>query len=200
MLVGSGLGKFEEQRAQYGHSRTRHLLDSCIEIKHQLVTFFNVTASDVFLQGSVDPWLALSGPFLAVIAINGLKCCQLRPFGEELGGWIADEAAYVRAAHSKPAEAKVLQRGSGQAQMIPGAAVVASPSGGVALTSGVGSARQNERTLVGRNLQQSFVSGARILHAINIVNLTMAGDALPESRLIDAMLNVVGNGLVGRIE
>src|SRR5207248_4203482 len=133
-----------------------------------------------------------------VIAIDRLKRRQFRPLGEELGSRRTDEAATVRAAHSKATETKVFQHRSCQTQMVPGGAVVAGPCGSIALPSGVRSAGEHKRALVGRNLEQSLICRARILHPINVVYLKMAGSAPLESGLVDLVADIARNRLIRR--
>src|SRR5690242_10362825 len=76
--------------------------------------------------------------------------------------------------------------------MVPGAAVVAGPGGGIALCAGIGRARKNEGALSGLQLQQAFVSGAGIFHAIYIVS----GAMVDGGAVIKAVDGVERHGLV----
>src|SRR5437763_1460946 len=57
--------------------------------------------------------------------------------------------------------------------MVPRAAVVTRPAGGVTLRAGVSSAREHERPEVRTKLKHAVVGGAHVLHAENVVNLAM---------------------------
>src|SRR3954469_4813525 len=142
----------------------------------------------------------MRSPLFAVIAIDRLKRRYFCPLGEELRSRRADEAAAVGATHSKAAQTEVFQHGSGQTQMVPGGTVVARPCLCIALASGVRSAGEHKRPLVRRNLQQSFIRGARIFHAVNIVDLKMAGTAPLETGLVNLVTDVTRNRLVRRAE
>src|SRR5438270_13215228 len=151
MLVGICLRKFDKQRPQHRQSGARHLFHSAIEVRHQFIALFDVAAANSFLLGSVHPRFAMRSTFFTVIAINRLKGCYFRPFGEELGRRSTDEAGDVGTAHSKAAETKIFQHGSREPQMIPSGAVVTSPRRRVTLSSGIGGARQYKWTLLRRN-------------------------------------------------
>src|SRR5437868_4592014 len=125
MLVGGCIWELEKERPHNRHAGARHFFDGSIEIRHQFVTFFDIAAANIFLLGPVHPRLTMRYALFAVIAIDRLKRRQFRPLGEELGSRRTNEAATVRAAHSKATEAEVLEHRSGQTQMVPGGAVIA---------------------------------------------------------------------------
>ena len=82
----------------------------------------------------------------------------------------------------------------GLAKVIPGAGIVAGPGDGVALTAGIAGAGHDEGAHVGLEFQQALIGAAAVLHAEDVVNLKMIGDAGCESRLFDAVLHIVGHG------
>src|SRR6266404_718406 len=84
--------------------------------------------------------------------------------------------------------------------MIPGTAVITGPSRSITLPTRIGGPSKNERTLVGRDLQQPFVGRARVLHAIHVVDLPVARDAFLKTSLVDSVLDIVRNGSIGLIE
>src|SRR5271156_6917277 len=84
--------------------------------------------------------------------------------------------------------------------MIPGGTVVAGPGGAVALASCEAGARHHEGPLIRAKREQPLIGTARVLHAINVVDLQMRSGALAEAGLVDAMLNIVGHGLGRRLK
>ena len=100
----------------------------------------------------------------------------------------------------KPLRPRFFEHGRGHAQMVPGAGVVAGPGGSVALAAGVGGAREDEGTLVGRELAEAIEGGARVFHAVDIVDLGVCGGARSEVVAGDAVHDVERHGLVGRVE
>src|SRR5882757_7420769 len=84
--------------------------------------------------------------------------------------------------------------------MIPGRTVVAGPGRAVALTTGEAGTRHNKGPLVRPKREQAFISAARVLHAVYVVDFQMRGSAFLEARLVDAMLNIVRHGLGGGFE
>src|ERR1700683_5006250 len=84
--------------------------------------------------------------------------------------------------------------------MIPSARVVPSPSGGVALASGISRASQYEGPLIGVQLQEALKGTARVLHAEYVVNLTLVSCAGLEARLFNTIRHVEGNRLGGRLK
>src|SRR4051812_5779010 len=84
--------------------------------------------------------------------------------------------------------------------MVPGAAVVASPCGGVALAAGVTGPGQDEGALIWREREQTVVGCAGVLHTVDVVNLTVSCCARLESWFVDPVFDVVGHGPTGSIE
>ena len=84
--------------------------------------------------------------------------------------------------------------------MIPAAAVVARPRGGIALASGVARPRQHERPLIGLQRQQPFKGSARIFHAVDIVDFGVSSGARTEPRLVNAMHHINRHGLRWAVE
>ena len=77
--------------------------------------------------------------------------------------------------------------------MIPGAAVVARPGGGITLRPGEGRARKHEGALASLQFQQALVGGAGVFHAENVMSRTM----IHGGAVIQAMYGVEGHGFVG---
>ncbi len=59
----------------------------------------------------------------------------------------------------------------------------------------IAGARHHKRAHVGRQLQHPFKRTPAVLHAKHIVNLQMRGHPGRESRLLDAVLHIIGHGL-----
>src|SRR5689334_15204970 len=76
--------------------------------------------------------------------------------------------------------------------MIPRAAVVPGPSGGIALCAGVGCSSKDERTLSSLQFQQAFVSGASVFHTEDVVSSAMVYGCA----VIETMDSVEGHGLI----
>ena len=79
--------------------------------------------------------------------------------------------------------------------MIPRAAVVASPRGGVALGPSKCGTCEHKRAEIGLKTEHALVSCARILHAEDVVDLAMVGFTA-----LDAVYGVQRHGLVGALE
>src|SRR4030088_3593679 len=84
--------------------------------------------------------------------------------------------------------------------MVPGAAVVACPRSGISLAPGITGARQNERPLLGRELQQSVIGRPGVLHSVDIVDFKVARYAWLETRLVNPVLDVIGHGPLWSVE
>src|SRR5262245_43520261 len=79
--------------------------------------------------------------------------------------------------------------------MVPCAAVVAGPGGGVSLSACIGGACEHKRPHVWLQAEQAFVCGAHVLHSENIVDLSMIGLAP-----FDAVHGIERHGLIGSLE
>src|SRR5438270_14075801 len=77
--------------------------------------------------------------------------------------------------------------------MIPGAAVVARPSGGITLRPGEGRARKHEGALASLQFQQALVGGAGVFHAENVMSRTM----IHGGAVIQPMYGAEGHGFGG---
>src|SRR5713101_5185562 len=84
--------------------------------------------------------------------------------------------------------------------MIPGTAVIPGPGRSVTLSSGVAGTSQNKWTLVGKNLQQTFVGRARVLHAVDIVDLAVASGPFLKTNFVDPVFDVVRHGSIRTVE
>src|SRR4029077_14196779 len=93
-----------------------------------------------------------------------------KPASEERGGRRASEAADVVTGHGNAAKCQAEQHGRAHGEMVPGAAVVARPRGGVALRAGVRCAREPDRAVVTLQLSPAFVGGANIFHSVYVVD------------------------------
>ena len=74
--------------------------------------------------------------------------------------------------------------------MVPGRAVVAGPGHGIALAAGIARARHHERALVGAEREQAVIGRTRVLHAVDVVDLTVVAGAGGEIVAGDAVLRV----------
>jgi hypothetical protein len=77
--------------------------------------------------------------------------------------------------------------------VVPGAGVVAGPGDSITLTSGKARACHDKGTHVGLESQQTVIGPAAVLHAEDVVDFKMIGDARGESRLFDAVLHIIGH-------
>src|SRR5438270_13224200 len=84
--------------------------------------------------------------------------------------------------------------------MIPTRGVIAGPRGGVALSARITGSRQNEWAFIRIEFEQSFIRCARIFHTKHVMNFQVAGGTSAESRLMDAMLNIVRHSFTGHLE
>src|SRR5438045_3858511 len=133
------------------------------------------------------PRLLTASSFCRVIAVDRLKCGELDPFRKQLRLRSASEAANVRATHPEPAQPEIQQHRSCKPEMIPRAAIVSGPCGGIALSARVSSACEYKRAQIWCELQQAFISRARILHTVHVVNLQMSGCAFCEACFVNAV-------------
>src|SRR6266550_3182517 len=124
-----------------------------------------------------------------MIAIDWLECAEFEPPRQQLRSGAADKAAHIRSAHSKAAESEVQEHWSRQSKMVPGAAVVAGPRGGVSLATGITGARQDEGPLIRRELQQSVIGCPGVLHSVDVVDLEVSCCAGLEAWLVNPVLD-----------
>src|ERR1700690_4207371 len=75
--------------------------------------------------------------------------------------------------------------------MVPRTGVVTGPGCRVTLPACVRGPREHKWPQIRIEFEQALIRGARILHAVDIVNFQVVCGTWPESRLIDAMLYVV---------
>ena len=80
--------------------------------------------------------------------------------------------------------------------MVPGAAVVAGPGGGVALRAGISSTRQYKGSLVALQFAQAIVSSTDVFHAVHVVD----GAMVERGAVVEAMPGVERHGFVGTFE
>src|ERR1700747_365992 len=79
--------------------------------------------------------------------------------------------------------------------MVPRREIVAGPGEPVSLAASVGRTRKNKRALIGTQLQQSFISGARIFQSDDIVNFGVRRGPRSEAGLINAVDRIEWHGL-----
>src|ERR1700674_6107622 len=113
-----------------------------------------------------------------------------------MGRGRASETADVVAGHGNAAKPKAEQHGCAHGEMIPGAAVVTGPGGGVALRAGVRGPGQHEWALVDLQLAQAFVGGANIFHSVDVVD----GAVIESCSVVEAVPGVKRHGFVGALE
>src|SRR5256884_2931396 len=80
--------------------------------------------------------------------------------------------------------------------MIPGAAVVARPGGGITLGAGICGAREHEWPFVRLQFAQPIIRGTHVLHAVDIVNGTM----IERGSIVEAVPGVKRHGFIGAKE
>ena len=85
--IGSGVGKFEEERPDNGQTGTRKFFGGGVEIGEKAIALFDIAAADIFLFGAVDPNFLVTGTFVGVVAIDGLEAGKFRPEGEQVPAW-----------------------------------------------------------------------------------------------------------------
>src|SRR5271156_2727302 len=174
MAVGSGVGKLEEEWTHDGKARSRGFFCGGVEIRQQTIALFNVVTADGFVLATVDPRLVIACALCCVIPINGLKRGELEPACEQIGRRRSGEAADVCAAQCEAAESEIDELRNSHAEVVPCGTVVSRPRGGVALTSSIAGASEDEGALVRPQRKKSIVCGARILHAVDIVDLKVS--------------------------
>ena len=84
--------------------------------------------------------------------------------------------------------------------MVPSGGVVSGPGEAITLASGVGSAGENERTLVGPEFEQAFEGGAGILQPDDVVNLGVRGGSCDESGPFNVVHGIQRHGLAGSVK
>src|SRR6266550_42672 len=135
-----------------------------------------------------------------MVAIDRLECAKFEPPRQQLRPGAADKATYIGSAHPKTAQPEAQEHWRGQSKMVPGAAVVAGPRGGVSLATGIAGARQDEGPLIRRELQQSVVRCPGVFHSVDVVDLEVGGCAGLETWLVDPVFDVIGHGPPGSVE
>ena len=200
VAVGGGVGELEEEGTHDGEAGAGGLFGDGVEVGHEAVALFDEAAADGFLFGAVGPGLVGAAAFDGVIAIDGLEGAEFEPLGEEVGWGRTGKAADVGTAEREAAETEVDELRCGHAEMVPGGAVVSGPGGGVTLATGVAGAGEDEGALVGSEIEEAFVGGAGVLHAIDVVDLEVAGGAGLEACARDAMLDIIGHGFGWDVE
>src|SRR5207248_761887 len=200
MTVSGRIGELKKERAHDRKTRTRGLLGCGVEVRHQAIALFDEMTADSFVFGAVNPRLVVACGLGGVVAVDGLKSRELEPAGEQIRRRGASKAANVGPTHCKTAETKIDELRNGHTEVVPRRAVVAGPCGSIPLTSGVTGARKDEWPLVRPEGKKTVIGGARILHAVDIVDLEMIRGALLEPGFGDAVLDVVRHRLRGNVE
>src|SRR5260370_21810184 len=148
----------------------------------------------------MNPHLLIGRGVVRVISSNGLEGSQFNPPREQVRFRSTDESTSIRCTHSNPAETEIEQHRSRKPQVVPGAAVVASPGCGIPLPPRIAGTCQHEGAHVWSQFQQPFVSGARVLHPIYIVKFKVVRRTFLKARLVATVLHRVGHCLVGTVE
>src|ERR1700761_4571490 len=102
MMIGRGIRIFQEQWPHHRQPSSRSLFSKGVEIGHEPVTLLNKAAANRLLRGLSHPGLLIAGSLLRVVAINGLKCRNLKPLGQQIRRRCSGITAYVRTAESEP--------------------------------------------------------------------------------------------------
>src|SRR6202035_3891497 len=159
MAIFGCVWKFEEQRTNDRQTRAGELFDDRVKIRQQTVALLNVPAANVFLLGAMHPNFLVTRALLGVVAVNRLKRGELGPSREQFGSGRSDEAANIGAAETESAKPQIQEHRGSETKVIPGTGVVARPSHGVALATGVSGPSQDERPGVGVEFQQALIGG-----------------------------------------
>src|SRR5882724_6422388 len=119
--------KFQEERTNNGNSRARHFLRRGIEVRKKPVALLNVAAPNSFLFRPMYPWFLISRTLRGVVAINRLECSDLDPLSQQIRLWSAGKTANIGTHHAETTQAEIEQHRSGEAKMVPCAAVISRP-------------------------------------------------------------------------
>src|SRR5208282_786625 len=80
LAIHRTIRELEKERAIDRQSRTAHLLRGRVEIGQEPIALLDVTAAQIYvLRRAVFPWLLRLGANGRVVAIDGLKCRDLKP-------------------------------------------------------------------------------------------------------------------------
>src|SRR5882762_6424751 len=168
-----GLRVVEKNRAHGGESGARGFFDRGVNVGKKVITKLHVAAANGFVLWAVDPRFLNQSTVAGVVAINGIQCANLEPTSKEIGGRRTRETTDIIASHPVTAKPQAEQHRRAHVEVIPGAAVVTGPSGGIALSASVGGAGEHEGPLVGLQLAQAVISGTNIFHSVDVVNGAM---------------------------
>src|SRR5712672_580213 len=138
--------------------------------------------------------------FFGVIAIERIEGSNLNPSRKQVRPGRSAESSDVVTDKRNAAEAEVEQHLCGEAEVVPGGGIISGPGKPVALPTREGGAGQDERTLVGPQLEQALVSTARILQSNDIVNLRVRGGASRKPRLFDPVNGIQRHGFAGSVK
>src|ERR1700753_539049 len=125
-----------------------------------------------------------------MIAEEWRKCRDFNPSRQQLRRWRAVESSDIGTDKRNSADAEVKHHLAGEAQMVPGGRIIAGPGEAVALASGVRGTSQNERPLIGAQLQKSFICGASVFETYDVMDFRMRRRTRGEAWLFDAMNSV----------
>ncbi len=191
-----GLGVFHKDGAHQGDARARGLFHAPVDVGHQLIAQLDVAAADGFVLGPVHPGLLIGGAFRRMVAVNGVERAQFNPPRQQVGGRTAVVPTDIVSYESVTGNAQAEQIRHTQAKVIPGAGVVTCPRCGVALRPSVGGPSQHKRPLIRPELQQSFVSGTHVLHAVDVMN----GAVIQGDPSVEAVPRIERHSLVRALE
>ena len=121
----------------------------------------------------MHPRLLVRRTLCGVIAINGIQRSDLEPASQQISRRRTGKTSNVVTDERVTRNPHAQEHRRAHLQMIPGAAVVARPSGGIPLGAGIRGAREHEWPFVRLEFAQPVVRGADILHAVHIVDGAM---------------------------
>ncbi len=157
-------------------------------------------AANGFVFGTVDPRFVVARTLGGMVAVNWLKGCELEPASEQIGRRRSGKTSNVGAAQREAAKAKIDELRNGHAEVVPCRSVVSRPCGGVPLAPGIAGAGKHEGSLIRPQRNKTVVGGARVLHAVDIVDLKMFRGAFLEAGFGNAVQDVVRHGFRRNVE
>src|SRR5437762_14164263 len=98
---------------------------------------------------AVNPGFRIRGALGGVIAVDRIERADFEPARQQIGRRRAGEAADVVTDQGHSGDSHAHEHWRAHRQVVPSAAVVAGPGGGIALGAGIGRASENEGALPG---------------------------------------------------
>ena len=189
-----------EQRPHQRRAGARILVGQRVNVGQQAVAFLDEPSPDRGVFRSVHPWFGARRVDRGMVAEQRHEGGELEPARHQFRRGAAGEAANVDRAVREATQPQVEQLRHRQLEVAPGRAVVAGPRRGITLATSVARARHHEGALVGPQPAQALEGRARVLHAIDVVDLGVRRLARGEAGRVDAMHDIERHGLGRRAE